>query len=298
MQNKLFRIIIVNYNSTQYTIESIKSVKECDKKNSTFITVVDNCSSDDPLKIKESFSDVEYIQNNTNVGFVSAINAVLKTNTLPYVVLLNPDTRVKGHFFSCIEEYLYHHPSVGIMGPRVLEEDGSVQGSARAFPTPLTSMFGRNSFLTKLFPKNSLTRKNLINFGHCSSTPIEVDWVSGACMVIRKKAIDRVGQLDDKIFMYWEDADICKRVTDAGWKVVYFPMAEIKHFTGKSSDTKPYLAIYHFHKSCYHLFAKHSKWPMTLLIPIAFLGLSIRCFLALCSQVIKNRIRKTETYPA
>ncbi len=173
------------------------------------------------------------------------------------------------------------------MGPQILDRDGSVQGSARAFPTPLTGLFGRSSFLTRFFPNNSLTRKNILTTRSDCKTPMEVHRVSGACMVVRRKAVDDVGLMDERFFLYWEDADWCKRMRDKGWKVVYFPRASVVHYVGVSSAQAFMRSTVEFHKSSYRLFDKYSKPPLRFLRPLAIAGLSLR----LCYALVSNGMR-------
>lgn len=168
------------------------------------------------------------------------------------------------------------NPSVGVIGPKIVDHDGSVQGSARSFPTPLTGLFGRSSFLTKLFPNNRFTRSNIITSLSDGKTPMEADWVSGACMVVRREAVNDAGLMDERFFMYWEDAAWCRNIRQKGWKVVYFPQASIVHFVGISSQKRPIRSLYEFHKSCFILFNKYANWPLIIIKPIAPLVLAIR----------------------
>ena len=122
-------------------------------------------------------------------------------------LILNPDTLVQPDTLSKAMEHMEAHPEVGILGPVIFDSDGAIQGSARAFPNLLTALFGRKSILSKIFPNNPITRENILTDRSDGVTPMEVDWVSGACMLVRRDAVEHVGLLDDKFFMYWEDAD-------------------------------------------------------------------------------------------
>jgi GT2 family glycosyltransferase len=146
-------------------------------------------------------------------------------------------------FIEASIRFIDQNDNIGIMGPMIFDEDGGVQGSARSFPTILTSLFGRNSPITKIFPNNSITRSNILTNQSDGKTPMEVDWVSGACMVVRREAMQAVGGFDERFFLYWEDTDLCKRIRDAGWKVVYFPAAKVIHSVGKAAIHVPYSQI-------------------------------------------------------
>jgi GT2 family glycosyltransferase len=229
-------IIIVNHNSTDYLLSCLSSIYDSLQGLPAKIFVHDNASEDDVDRVNEMFPKVLLSKNSFNMGFSKAANNALKQSTAPYVVLLNPDTYVAHGFFEWVLRYMEENPDVGIIGPKILNRDGSVQGSARSFPTPLTAFFGRNSLLTRWFPNNRVTRQNVLTTGSDGVSPMGVDWVSGACMVVRKNAIDDVGFMDERFFMYWEDVDWCKRMWHSGWKVVYFPQASIVHYVGGSSD--------------------------------------------------------------
>lgn len=270
-------VIIVNYNSTEYTLRCIESVLKNVKIKQLRFIVVDNKSNDLPEKITETFPEVYLIKNPKNLGFGKAINIALKYTTSEYILLLNPDSEVKDRTFACIFDYLEMHTDISVAGPMVLDSDGSLQGSARRFPTAWTSIFGRKSPLTKLFPNNPITKKEFLCFNCDKDNAIDVDWVSGACMIVRRKTIKQIGGFDERFFLYWEDTDLCKRIKESGGRVVYYPKTCIFHSVGKSSEKKAIGAILHFHISCFKLFGKHARMPWKLLIPIAFAGLTARC---------------------
>lgn len=277
MANHKIDIIIVNYNSTDYTLQCINSIHQNNESIQPRIIVVDNCSNDHPERIKQMFPFTDLMINNRNVGFAKAVNIAMEKANEELVLLLNPDVYIYDGFFLKVIDYIKNHENVAIVAPKILERDGSVQGSARRFPTPLTSLFGRKSPLTKLFPENPISKKEFYSSNNYDCVPLEVDWVSGACMVTRKKAYNEVGGFDQRFFLYWEDADLCRRLNEAGWKIIYYPEAQIYHHTGTSSDTAPFFSIFQFHKSCYRLYMKHTKWPRQVIIPITLAGLSLRC---------------------
>ncbi|MCK4486041.1 MAG: glycosyltransferase [Desulfobacterales bacterium] len=280
----LLDIIIVNYNSTDYLLHCLRSVYDSLKELPARVIVQDNASEDGVGRVQGMFPQVILTKNNYNMGFSKAVNKGLKQGAAPYAVLLNPDAYVMPGFFECVLRYMGENPDVGIIGPKILNGDGSVQGSARAFPTPFTGLFGRSTLLTKWFPKNPLTRRNVLTTKSDGISPMEVDWVSGACMVVRREALDDVGLIDERFFMYWEDADWCRRMWEKGWKVVYFPQATIVHYVGGSSDKALFRSNLEFHKSSYRLFEKHTKPSFWLLTPLVIGGLGVRLSLVLFSN--------------
>ncbi len=146
------------------------------------------------------FPQIALSTNARNIGFARAINSVLGQCTEAYAAIMNPDTIVLDGCFKAILGYMEKNPDVGIVGPKILNRDGSVQGSARSFPTPFTGLFGRKTFLTRLFPNNRLTGENILTTRSDGKTPMEVDWVSGACLVARRK-VDEVGLMDECFFL-------------------------------------------------------------------------------------------------
>jgi GT2 family glycosyltransferase/glycosyltransferase involved in cell wall biosynthesis len=287
---------MVNYNSTDCAIKSIESIyKHTSGMPLPNVFVVDNASTDNPEKMYRLFPRIHLLKNKKNVGFSRAVNHALRFGKSPYVVILNPDTIILDGFFHTVSSYLEKNKYAGIVGPKIYDQDGAVQGSARKFPTLLTSMFGRKSPFTKMFPNNPITSKEFVCFSCNGADDIETDWISGACMIIRRKAIEEIAGFDERFFLYWEDTDICRRIKEAGWKVVYHPKAKIIHSVGVSSSTNPISSICHFHSSCFKLFIKHSKMPLRMLAPIVFCGLILRCvFVMFLNRYKKLVIERNE----
>ena len=281
-------VIIVNYNSTAYLVGCLKSVKQSLNGMEAHIFVQDNASSDGIEKIRKEYPDVFLTRNRSNIGFAAAVNQALAIGDSPYVVLLNPDAVVLDDFFRVSVDFMKSNPQAGILGPKVLERDGLLQNSARSFPTFLTALFGRTSFLTRLFPENRFTRKNLLSMVSDGSSPMEVDWVSGACMVVKREAIEKVGGLDDRFFLYWEDADWCARMWESGWKVIYYPRAAVRHFTGASSRKRYLRSVFEFHKSAYRLYEKKRSANRLFLRPFILLGLFVHSGLVLGSHGVRG----------
>ena len=196
------------------------------------------------------------------------------------MVLVNPDSLVEPDFFERTEAFLASHPSVGIFGPRILDADGTLQLSARREVTMISGLLGRTSFLTRLFPRSSLV-KHQFPAAVGSRTPTPVDWVSGACMAVRRETIDRIGLLDDRFFMYFEDADLCRRAREAGLAVYYVPDITVVHQAGGSTRSRP-RAIWRLHKSAFLYHRKHgAHGPLNLYSALVLLGLAGRALLKL-----------------
>ena len=278
-------VIFVNYKSTHYLFRCLESLKLSARIKKINIFVQDNDSKDEINDIKFN-PEIQFSINSTNFGFARAINQAIRKGKADYVVLLNPDILVVNGFFESSLKFMEANPQVGILGPRILDEDGGIQNSARSFPTPWTTFFGRSSWLSRRFPNNAITRRNLVNKRSDGNTPMEVDWVSGACMVVRRKAIEEVGPMDERFFMYWEDADWCRRMWDHGWRVVYYPRASIYHYGGKSSDQNRYRSAVEFHKSAYRLYSKYAV--SSLGKPFALIGLAVHLVFVLLMKKLQR----------
>ena len=282
----LLDIIIVNYNSTDHLLRCLGSIYASLQGLPAKIFVQDNASEDNVDRVTIMFPRIILSKNLNNFGFARSINNALTQSDAPYVALINPDTIVREGCFETILEYMEENTDIGIVGPRILDMDGTTQGSARAFPTPFTGLFGRNTVLSKWFPNNPITRANIItNKGH-GKTPMDVDWVSGACMIVRRKAIDDVGLMDTRFFLYWEDADWCRRMWQKSWKVVYHPVPIVVHSVGRSSSTKPVRSLIAFHMSCFRLFDKYNRTSFKFINPLVAAALAMR----LVMSVVLNKV--------
>ncbi|MBN1275903.1 MAG: glycosyltransferase, partial [Deltaproteobacteria bacterium] len=290
-------IIIINFNSTDCLLKCIESIYNTLPELPVNLHVYDNASTDNVERINMMFPEVRLIKNNWNMGFAKAINKGLKQSDGLYALLLNPDTVVQDGFFECLIEFMEDNPDAAVIGPKILDHDGTVQGSARSFPTPLTGLFGRSSFLSKNFPNNRFTLANILTTRSDGTTPMEVDWVSGACMLVRRDALKDVGLMDERFFMYWEDADWCKRMWEKNWKVIYLPEASVIHYVGVSSEKLIVRSILEFHKSSYRLFEKYRMPCLWVLKPLVIAGLSIRIPFAIASSWIRGLSLRT-AYPA
>jgi GT2 family glycosyltransferase len=282
-------IILVNYNSTDMLLRSIRSVFDIINDHNVKIIIQDNGSQDRVERLTVIYPRVFLTRNYANLGFAKAVNQGLNQGIAPYVVLLNPDAYVRRDFFTATLRFMAENRDVGILGPRILDPDGTIQDSARSFPNPFTGLFGRTALFSRWFPTNRLSRRNLLTRMSDGITPMEVDWVSGACMVVRRRAVEEVGPMDERFFLYWEDADWCRRMWRKDWKVVYFPGASVVHVARGSSDKVPRQALIEFHRSAYRLFAKYAEGSQRFAKPLVLWALALRLLLLLCWQRVRER---------
>jgi len=265
-----FSVLIVNYASWPLTLRCIDSLRET-RYGDFEIVVIDN----DAVEPPELPSGVRLIRNKENVGFAGAHNKGIAASNGDPVVLINPDTVVERDFFEHLEGFVSKNPRAGISGPRIVDSEGHLQLSARREISALSGFLGRTSLLTRLFPKSSLVKSQFPAVTD-QTHPTSVDWVSGACMVIRRETLRDVGPLDERFFMYFEDADLCRRARAAGWLVYYLPEVEIVHQTGSSSRSKP-MAIWLLHKSAFLYHRKHgAHGPFNAFSAMVLAGLTLR----------------------
>ena len=242
------------------------------------VIVVDNASSDGSTEmVRTEFADrVTLITNTANLGFGAGHNAAMGYASGRYVLFLNPDCRIPdANTLAAMTDYLDQNPDIGMMGPKLTNPDGSLQFSARRFPTMLAAVF-RHTIFGKLFPKNRFVRDYMMtDWAHDQVT--DVDWLSGSVLMVRREVLEQIGVFDERFFMYCEDVDLCKRAHQAGWRVVYNPMAHVVHRIGASSDQNPIPMIKQHHRSMLRYFLKHySRSPRILLTPLAVVALWLR----------------------
>lgn len=218
--------------------------------------VVDNASADGSADmVRAEFPHVQLVENKDNLGFAKAANQGIALSQGRYVFLLNPDTEVKPGALPALVRFGDDNSDAGIFGPRILNSDGSLQYSCRRFPTLAAGLF-RNTILGRFFPRNTYLMDYLMASWDHSETR-DVDWVSGAAMMIRRELLDDVGRLDERFYMYCEDVDFAYRARQRDWRVAYYPGAVVVHARARSSDKDPNRMIVEFHKSMYRFFRKH-----------------------------------------
>lgn len=237
----------------------------------TRIVVVDNASSDDSVEmLRTEFPGVELIESAQNLGFTGGNNLALRRYLGRYVLLLNPDTRVIDDALTAMVDYMEAHPRVGVLGPRLLYGDNSPQSSRRRFPTLMTA-FMESTLLHQWFPNNRWARAY-----HMADTDDDaiqpVDWVVGACMLVRGEAIAQVGLLDEGFFMYSEELDWCRRMANAGWEAIYYPRAVVIHYEGRSSAQVVPARHIRFGNSKVRYYEKHHGSLAATLVRMFLLG--------------------------
>ena len=247
--------VIVNYNAGPDLRLALQSIADEMGGHAWEAVVVDNASSDGSSEVVTAFAPhARVLRNTLNVGFGRGINQGVAASTAPLILIMNPDCRLERGSFATMRAELDARQACAIVGPRVLDPDGSEQGSARGDPDMLTGLFGRTGPLRHLLPSSAVSRRNVVASGRESAT---VDWLSGACMLVRRTAFDDVGGFDARYFLYWEDADLCRRLRARGHEIRYVPAATAVHRVGQSSRTARAASIKAFHESAYLYYATH-----------------------------------------
>jgi GT2 family glycosyltransferase len=259
-------IVIVNYRAYDELTNALAALQSTSQTDPLETAVVDQESDAGAARaLKAQFPSIRLIENPRNDGFAAGVNRGARETTGRYLLVLNPDTVVGPGLVDTLASWLDAHDDVAVVGPRILNADGSVQPSARRFPDVTTGLGGRMSFLTRIAPDNWLSKRNLE--WSRASEPVEVDWVSGACTMIRRSAFDQVGGFDDRFFLYWEDADLCRRLLTAGHRTFYVPTVAAVHAGARSSRQAASRSIVAFHRSAFRYYWKHGGLVARALAP-------------------------------
>jgi GT2 family glycosyltransferase len=274
----MLTVIILNWNAREWLERSVGSALAQETGGRPFeVVVVDNASSDGSVDFTRAhFPDARVMALEENRGFAGGNNAAIRATDGRYALLLNPDTETHPGAFAAMLDFMETHPRCGILGPKLVNPDGTLQYSRRRFAT-LEAGFFRNTPLGRLFPGNQAARDYLMK-DVPPDTAMPVDWVSGAAMMIRREVLDTVGLLDEEYFMYTEDVDLCYRAHEARWEVWYDPTGVITHAIGQSSDKNSWAMIRAFHRSTWRFFRKHyfGKRYSRALMPVVAAGLVAR----------------------
>jgi GT2 family glycosyltransferase len=284
-------VVLVNYQMRAALLDCLDSLQR-DAASAAIpdweSVVVDNASSDGSREAAAArFPHTRWLQSPTNEGYARAVNRGLAATTGRFALVMNPDCVVLPGALCAMMEHLEAHAETAVVGPQILDSGGKVEYSCRSFPTPYTFLFNRYSLLTRLFPRNRWSRDYLLlDWDH--STTREVDWVSGACMMVRREAARQVGPMDEYFFMFNEDVDWCRRFKQAGWQVTYVPAARVVHHIGASRGKVASKVIVERHRGMIHYFHKHHPMPA----PLAWLAngfIMLRAGLMVAANALRPR---------
>jgi hypothetical protein len=250
-------VLVVTYRSRDCIVPCLRSIAADHGSLAVEVLVLDNASDDGTAAwVRQECPEARVIETGGNLGYAKAVNIGLAATTGRCALVLNPDCLVHPGALPALVAWLDAHPRCGIAAPRILDDAGRVEYSARSYPDHFTFLFNRYSLLTRLFPGNPWSRRYLLSdWDHAS--PRSVDWVSGAAMCARRAAVAEVGGMDEAFFMFNEDVDWCRRMTLAGWTVDFVPAAEVTHAIGASKGRVSERVILERHRGMIHYFRKH-----------------------------------------
>lgn len=266
--NARLAIVIVNFNGAGHLARCLESLAAHPPRTSTEILVVDNASTDGSAAAVQAFAGVRLLSLPANVGFSAGNNAGMRSTTSELVLLLNNDTVVPDGAIDRLVERLDADPRVAIAGPRLVDADGRAELSFGSMLSPLTELrqkllhglHGRGFGPVSAWVERTTRREQI------------VDWVSGACLLVRRQAAEAAGLLDERFFLYTEDVDFCATVRARGGLVLFTPVAEIRHLRGRSRATAPAQMQAAYRRSHLAFYAKHHP----RLVPVLRLYLRLK----------------------
>ena len=277
--------IIVNWNTKDLLLECLASIYQTVNEIAFEIWVVDNGSSDGSVgAVKDKYQSIKIIENRINLGFAAANNLALESMGGQYALLLNTDTVLSEDAVSELHRFMEVNPETAIACGQLLNLDGSKQNSIANFPS-LLSLVSNETLLRLLLPRRFPSKRREYR------TPIEIDSCIGACMLIRKKAIDQTGFLDDRYFFFLEETDWAYRMKKVGWKIYFVPAAKIFHAQGKSVRIRADARIM-FYRSRYAFFKKWHQGSYPLVCLVIFSRLLINTLLSLLGVALTLGLKR------
>lgn len=265
--------VVVNYNARTHLLECVRSLRAEGVRD---IVVSDNDSTDGSREaLARDDREARFVPTGGNHGYGGGANrgADCVSGAADALLVLNPDTVVQPGAIKALVEALEADPTVGIVGPRLDNPNGSLYPSARTFPSMIVS--AGHGLLGLVAPSNPWTRRYRM-LDVQPDRARQVDWVSGACFLIRRKTWDDLDGFDESYFMFLEDVDLCWRAGHLGWKVMYEPAARVMHVVGVSRARHPYRMAFEHHRALMRFAARTNTGAMGLLLPFVAVGLAVR----------------------
>lgn len=261
----MISVIITNYNTSDLLINCLRSLYQYNKNSIFEVIVVDNNSSDDSvIKVKKYFPNVKLINLDQNLGFSRANNIGAKYAAGEHLLFINSDTQFIENSLNEINSLIQKDKSIGIIGPKILNTDFTYQISSGKYPGILVELFDKIKYA--LAKKNRHFRAIL---EYINRNPREVDWVTGACMIIPKSIFEQIEGFDENIFMYFEDKDLCHRIKNRGYRIVYYPHTKILHHLAGSTKSKSKKEVeYIYRKSQLYYYQKYCNKIQYMLVKI------------------------------
>jgi N-acetylglucosaminyl-diphospho-decaprenol L-rhamnosyltransferase len=237
--------IIINRNTGDFLRTCLASITEQEFNGGISLWVVDNGSTDGSQEmVLSEFPDANLVWNEKNVGYARACNQGARHTDTPFLFFMNSDTVLTAGTTQELVDYFEENPRAGVLGPRILNSDGSLQYSCREFPSVMDAFL--HAFVGLFSAKNPASaRYKKTDWEH--EDEAEVDWVSGCFIAVRRETFNALGGFDENYYMYVEDVDLCWRSWVAGWSVHYLPRGDVYHHIGMSSQAVPARMVFHHH---------------------------------------------------
>jgi N-acetylglucosaminyl-diphospho-decaprenol L-rhamnosyltransferase len=266
-------VVLVTYESAEDLPACLASLPQAAAPHELEILIVDNASHDDSAGVARALG-AKVVESERNLGYSRAANRGAAETAAPWLLVANPDTVLAPGSLARLIATAEADPRIACIGPRLRNLDGSDYPTGRRFPSLLIG--GLHALLGPVWPGNPATRRyHLIDLDR--TQPARVDWVSGACMVLRRSAFDEVGGFDGSYFMYFEDMDLCLRLARAGWRIVLEPRAIVEHVVGGSTRSAPYRKVLDHHRSTLRFYRRrYAGDPRLALLPLVAAGLLVR----------------------
>jgi N-acetylglucosaminyl-diphospho-decaprenol L-rhamnosyltransferase len=281
-------VVLVTYESAEDLAACLATLPAAAGPHELEVVVVDNASRDGSAEIARRLG-VKVLENPANLGLSRAIDLGAAATDAPWLLLVNPDTRLAPGALARLLATAAADPTIGCVGPHLRNSDGSEYPTGRRFPSILVGAL--HAALGTVWPGNPATRHyHMADLDR--SRPVQVDWVSGACMLLRREAYEAAGRFDAGYFMYFEEMDFCLRLARAGWRVVYDPGAEVTHILGGSTRSAPYRKVWNHHRSALRFYCRrYARDPRLLLAPLVALFLALRGLVSLARTAVTRARR-------
>lgn len=277
--------VIVDYDTGPFLADCVRSLRD---EGVGELVVVENGDAEAARStlVGHGLGETPLLAAGRNLGYGAGANRGLAAiEHGDHVLVCNPDLVVHAGALAALDDALDAHRSWAIVGPRILTPEGTAYPSARRFPAPWVA--AGHALLGAVFPNNSFTRR--YRTPDLPDRPTEVDWVSGACFLARRDALDEVGGFDEGYFMFAEDMDLCWRVGRAGWKVGFEPASVVTHHEGVSRRRHPYRMAFAHHRSALRFAFRTTSGPRRALLPLAALGLGARLVAIWAAIFVRGR---------
>jgi GT2 family glycosyltransferase len=289
-------VIIVSWNAKEHLYNCLRSLNVLRDGYKKEVVVVDNASTDGTVElVEEKFPEVKLIRNKENLGFARANNIGIRESSGRYICLINSDVILLDDCIGKLMTFMDDHPSVGMVGPKILNPDGSLQPQCQHFPSIWNHLCQTLGF-NKLFPKSGFFSEPFMRYWAHNEIR-KVDVISGCFWIVRREAVDQVGLLDESFFFYGEDIDWCRRFHAARWDVIFYPDACAIHFGSGSSNNAPIRFYLELQKADLQYWKKHHGSTGRTIYSMIIL---LRHLLRLISTAVKYLIfpsgRKTASF--